>query len=163
MTNAEILLLGDGSHAFRTMGWVLDYRGLSIKSVSDPEAALEALVHQNFDLIIARVSREQKDNLTVLRQARQINPSTRVILIASSPDPVLPLEAYTLDISDYIIMPISAGEFWRRVKSCLEGLVVDLTLEDSSSQSTAGEKLSQPHSAYDPVVSAAVAEMSGGF
>jgi hypothetical protein len=38
-----------------------------------------------------------------------------------------PLEAYNIDIDDYIIMPISGSEFWRRVKDCLEGSAVDLT------------------------------------
>ena len=126
MAKSEILLLGDGSHSFRTMGWVLEYKGFLIKAVRGAEAALEALVKQNYDLIIAKLSLEERDNLAVLRQAKKINPSTKVMLITDRLDLALPLEAYTIDIDDYIIMPISAGEFWRRVENCLEGLVVDL-------------------------------------
>jgi DNA-binding NtrC family response regulator len=153
MDKSEILFLGDGSHPFRTMGWVLEYRGFSIKAVGGPEAALEALVKKNYDLIIAKVSRNEKDSLTALRQAKKINPLTKVMLITNSLDLAFPLEAYNIDIDDYIIMPISAGEFWRRVENCLEGLVVDLTPENFS-ESAFEEKLPYTHLAYDPVVSA---------
>ncbi len=161
MAKSEILLLGDGSQPFRTMGWVLEYKGFSIKALRGPEAALEALVKKNYDLIIARLSREENDNLTVLRQAKKINPLTKIILITDSLDLAFPLEAYNIDIDDYIIMPISAGEFWRRVENCLEGLVVvDLNPEISSSQSASNEKLTYNPLACDPMVSATIPEIT---
>ena len=126
MNKNEILLLGDGSHPFRTMGWILEYRGFSINALRGPEAALEALVKKDYDLIIAKLSQEERDNLAVLRQAKKINPATKIMLVTDRLDLAFPLEAYNLDIDDYIIMPISASEFWRRVQDCLEGSVVDL-------------------------------------
>ena len=135
MAKPEILLLGDGSHSFRTMGWVLEYKGFSIKALRGPEAALEALVKKNYALIIAKLSREERDNLAVLRQAKKINPLTKVMLITDRLDLAFPLEAYTIDIDDYLIMPISSGEFWRRVENCLEGSVVDLVPAPAFSQS----------------------------
>jgi PleD family two-component response regulator len=163
MAKSEILILGDGSHSFRTMGWVLEYKGFSIKALSGPGAALEALVKKNYDLIIAKISRNEKDNLTALIQAKKINPLTKVMLITNSLDLAFPLEAYNIDINDYIIMPISAGEFWRRVENCLEGLKVDLTPEDSLSQSASEEKLPYAHLAYDPLVSVTGAEIITAF
>ncbi len=126
MYEYQILLLGDGSHPFRTMAWVLEYRGFSVKALGNPEAALEALVKKNYDLIIAKLSWEQRDNLEVLRRAKKANPLTKIMLITDRLDLAFPLEAYLLDIDDYIIMPIRASEFRRRVRNCLEGLVVDL-------------------------------------
>ncbi len=164
MAKNGILLLDDGSHPFRTMGWVLEYRDFSVKALRSPEAALEALVKKNYDLIIARLSREEKDNLTVLRQAKQINPLTKIILITDSLNLAFPLEAYNIDIDDYIIMPISDGEFWRRVENCLAGLVVvDLTPEISFSQSASEEKLTYNPLACDPTVSASIPEINTAF
>ncbi|MFI5330338.1 MAG: two-component system response regulator [Desulfobaccales bacterium] len=140
MANYEILLLGDGSHSFRTMGWVLEYKGFAIKAFRGPESALEALVKKNYDLIIAKLSREEKDNLAVLRQAKKINPLTKVMLITDRLDLAFPLEAYNTDIDDYLIMPISSGEFCRRVENCLEGLVVDLVPAHSFTQTAAKVK-----------------------
>jgi two-component system response regulator YesN len=162
MTKHEILLLGDGSHPFRTMDWALESRGFSVKALESPEAALEALVKKNYDLVIAKLSRVERDNLTVLRQAQKINPLIKVILITDSLDLAFPLEAYNIDIDDYIIMPVSANEFSRRVKNCLEGLVVDLAPENFS-QSAAEEKLTYNPLACDPLVSAIVPEIITAF
>ena len=133
------------------MGWVLEYRGFSIKAVRGSEATLEALVKKNYDLIIAKFSRWEKDNLTVLRQAKKINPLTKIMLITNRLDLAFPLEAYDIDIDDYIIMPISAGEFWRRVENCLDGLGVDLIPENSVSQSGPEVKLLDNHVVFEPM------------
>ena len=156
MAKSEILLLGDGSHSFRTMGWVLEYQGFSIKALRGPEAALEALVKKNYALIIAKLSREERDNLAVLRQAKKINPLTKVMLITDRLDLAFPLEAYKIDIDDYLIMPISSGEFWRRVENCLEGSVVDLVPAPSFSPSISRVK-NRPYSrlVQEPKVSVA--------
>ena len=126
MSEYLILLLGNGSDPSRTMTWVLEYRGISVKAVGNPEAALEALIKKNYDLIIAKLSCKGRDNLEVLRRAKKANPLTKVMLITDRLDLAFPLEAYDMDIEDYIIMPVSASEFRRRLGKCLEGLVVDL-------------------------------------
>ena len=156
MAKNEILLLGDGSHSFRTMGWVLEYKGSSIKAVRGAEAALEAMVKKNYDLVIAKISQEEKDNLAALRQAKKINPLTKIILITDHLDLAFPLEAYNIDIDDYIIMPISAGEFCRRVESCLESLVVDLAPVQSFSRPVSKSKR-RPYNrlVHKPMVSVA--------
>src|SRR5208337_3542858 len=154
MAKYKILLLGDGSHSFRTMGWVLEYKGFSIKALRGPEAALEALVKKNYDLIIANLSREEKDYLAVLGQAKKINPSTKVMLITDRLDLAFPLDAYNIDINDYIIMPVSANEFCRRVATCLEGLVVDLVPANSFSRSVSKvKKLPYNRLVHEPMVS----------
>ena len=152
MAKADILLLDDGSHPFRTMGWVLEYKGFAIKALRSSEAALEALVKKNYDLIIAKLSRKAKDNLTVLRQAKKINPLTKIMLITDRLDLAFPLEAYAIDIDDYLIMPISAGEFWRRIENCLDSSVIDLTPEDSFPQAVAEVQLPHNHVVFEPMV-----------
>lgn len=161
MAKSEIIFLDDGSHPFRTMGWVLEYMGFSIKALRSSEAALEALVKKNYALIIAKLSRDEKDNLAVLRQTHKINPLTKVMLVTNRLDLAFPLEAYDLDISDYIIMPISAKEFWRRVQTCLKGPVVDLAPEHSYSQSVCKVKqLPCNHLDFEPMVFATGHELA---
>jgi len=162
MVKSEILLLSDGSQPFRTMGRVLEYRGFSVKALRDPEASLEALVKKNYDLIISKFSREEKDNLTVLRQAKKINPLIKIILITDRLNLAFPLEAYIIDIDDYIIMPLTAGEFWRRVENVLGGLVVDLIPETFSESSSEKNLFYNPLTCY-PIVSAIVPEIITAF
>ncbi len=135
MAKFEILLLGDGSHLFRTIGWVLEYKGFSVRASGSPEAALEALVKKNYDLIIAKLSMEELDNLDVLKRAKRLNPEIKVMVVSGNHEVTFPLEAYQIDLDDYILMPVSPTELWRRVSNCLESLeVVDLTAVSASAQ-----------------------------
>jgi signal transduction histidine kinase len=127
MAKFEILLLGDSSHLFRTIAWVLEYKGYAVKAAASPEAAIEALVKKNYDLVITKLSANEHDGLDVLKRARKLNPRVKVMVIAGAHDLVLPLEAYQIAIDDYILMPVSPAELWRRVNGCLESLeIVDL-------------------------------------
>jgi signal transduction histidine kinase len=123
MAEYEILLLGDGSHLFRTIGWVLEYKGYRVRAAASPEAAIEALVKKNFDLVIARLTTEVSDSLDVLKRAKKLNANVKVMVVSGNHDLIFPLEAYQIDIDNYVLMPVSPAELWRRVSQCLEQLV----------------------------------------
>jgi K+-sensing histidine kinase KdpD len=128
MAKCEILLLGDGSHLFRAIGWALEYKGFAVMAAGSPEAALEALVRKNYDLILAKLSMEELDNLEVLKRAKRLNPEVKVMVVSGNHEATFPLEAYQLEIDDYLLMPVSPTELWRRVNHCLESLeLVSLT------------------------------------
>jgi DNA-binding response OmpR family regulator len=127
MAKYEILLLGDGSHLFRTMAWVLEYKGYAVKTAISPEAALEALVKKNYDLVIAKLSMSGSDGVDVLKRAKRLNPEVKIMVVSGNHDVTFPPEAYQIDVDDYLLMPISPTEMWRRVSQCLESLeIVDL-------------------------------------
>ncbi len=123
MAGHDILLLGDGSHLFRTIGWVLEYKGYKVKTAASPEAALEAMVRKNFDLVIARLGSEILDGLDVLNRAKKLNPDVKVMVVSGNHETILPIEAYQIEVDDYILMPVSPAELWRRVSQVLEQVV----------------------------------------
>jgi len=116
----NILLLGDGSHLFRAMSWVLESKDYRVERALEPEAAVEAVIKNNFDLIIAKLTPEETEVLEVLKWARRLNPGGKIMAISRPQDQPFPWEAYHIDMDDYILLPISAGELWRRVSKCLE-------------------------------------------
>jgi two-component system response regulator YesN len=127
MAQYKILLLGDGSHLFRTMAWVLEYKGYAVKPASSPEAALEALVKKNYDLVIAKLFMSDSDGVEVLKRAKRLNPEVKIMVVSGNHEVTFPPEAYQIDVDDYLLMPISPTEMWRRVSQCLESLeIVDL-------------------------------------
>ncbi len=135
MAKSEILLLGDGSHLFRTIAWVLEYKGYTVRATGSPEAALEALVKKNFDLVIARLTEKDSDGLDVLRRAKRLNPEIKVMILSGNHDTALPLEAYKIAVDDYLLMPVTPTELWRRVSQCLESQeVVDLQPLEAGAQ-----------------------------
>jgi CheY-like chemotaxis protein len=127
MAKYEILLVGDGSNLLQTISWVLEYKGFSVKTAATPEAALEALVRKNYDLVLARITSAYMDGLDILRRAKRLNPEVKIMVVSGNNDSVLPLAAFELEADDYLMMPVRPTELWRRVTQCLEGReVVDL-------------------------------------
>ncbi len=127
MATYEILLLGDGSHLFRTIAWVLEYKGYAVRAAASPEAALEALVKKNYDLVLAKLNMGELDGIEVLKRAKRLNPEVKVMVVSGNHEVTFPREAYQIEVDDYLLMPVSPTELWRRVSHCLENLdIVDL-------------------------------------
>ena len=127
MAKYDILLIGDGTNLLKTIGWVLDYKGFAVKVTASPEAALEALVKKNYDLVIAKLTAGERESLDILQRARRLNPEVKVMVVSGNNDAIFPLEAYELEVEDYLLMPVSPTELWRRVIHCLEDReVIDL-------------------------------------
>jgi signal transduction histidine kinase len=127
MAKYEILLLGDGSHLFRTIAWVLEYKGYSVRVAACPESALEALVKKNYDLVIAKLTMSELDGVDVLKRAKRLNPEVKIMVVSGNHEVAFPREAYQIEVDDYLLMPVSPTELWRRVNHCLETLeIVDL-------------------------------------
>jgi DNA-binding response OmpR family regulator len=120
MAKYDILLIGDGTNLLKTIGWVLDYKGFAVKVAASPEAALEALVKKNYDLVIARLTTSDRDSLDILKRAKQFNPEVKTMIVSGNSDAIFPLEAYQVEVDDYLLMPVSPAELWRRVNRCLE-------------------------------------------
>jgi DNA-binding response OmpR family regulator len=141
MAKYDILLIGDGTNLLKTIGWVLDYKGFAVKVTASPEAALEALVKKNYDLVIAKLTAGDMESLDILKRARRLNPEVKVMVVSGNNDAIFPLEAYELEVDDYLLMPVSPTELWRRVSCCLEDReVMDLQpVRGSAASSRMGE------------------------
>lgn len=127
MAKYDILLMGDGTSFLRTIGWVLEYKGFAVKTAATPEAALEALVKKNYDLVVVQLTPDGLEGLDVLKRAKRLNPEARLMVISGNRHAVFPLEVYEVEVDDYLLMPVSPTELWRRVHNCLEEReVVDL-------------------------------------
>jgi two-component system, sensor histidine kinase and response regulator len=145
MANYDILVIGDDTNLLKTLGWVLIYKGFAVKVTATPEAALEALVKKNYDLVIARLSMGDRESLDLLQRARQLNPEAKIMAVSNNSATTFPLKAYQIDVDDYLLMPVSPAELWRRVSSCLANReVVDLQPVRGSAARFRTSALSEP-------------------
>jgi two-component system response regulator FlrC len=117
MAKYDILLVGDGTNLLRTIGWVLQYRGFAVKVTASPEAALEALVKKNYDLVIGKLTPDNREVLDILERSKRFNPEVKIMVISANGEAIFPMEAYEVEIDDYILMPISPAELWRQVSN----------------------------------------------
>jgi len=122
MAAFEILLWDDGTPLFRTLSWALDCNGYGVATMSVPETAIEALATKKYDLLIARLPLGPDNGLGVVKRAKNLNPKIRVIVVGNDDQVAFPLQAYRLKIDDYILMPCTPAELWRRVSNFLGSL-----------------------------------------
>src|SRR5208337_3513608 len=67
------------------------------------------------------------DGVEVLKRAKRLNPEVKVMVVSGNHEVTFPREAYQIEVDDYLLMPVSPTELWRRVSHCLESLdIVDL-------------------------------------
>ena len=145
MAKYDILLIGDGTKLLKTLGWVLDYKGFAVKVTASPEAALEALVKKNYDLVIAKLTTADMESLDILQRAKRLNPEVKIMAVSGNNDAIFPLEAYQVEVDDYLLMPVSPTELWRRVSRCLEDReVMDLQPVKDSAASSGTRDLAEP-------------------
>jgi signal transduction histidine kinase len=145
MTRYDILLIGDGTDLLKTIGWVLDYKGFAVKVTASPEAALEALVKKNYDLVIAKLTKADMESLAILKRAKRLNREVKIMVVSGNDDAIFPLEVFQVEVDDYLLMPMNPAALWRRVSRCLEDReAVDLQPVKGSAASFGMSDLAEP-------------------
>jgi DNA-binding response OmpR family regulator len=118
-SQTEILLVHDGSNLFPKIGTILQNQGFQVVIAPDAQTALEELINYDFAAVIAGASREQSAGLQVLAAVKEIRPEIKTMVVTRLLNPELPVEAYEMDIDDYIHWPLSSSELSGRIKSLL--------------------------------------------
>jgi DNA-binding response OmpR family regulator len=83
------------------------------------EAALAALEADDFDLVITDLNMGQVNGISVLKQAKELNPSTMVVITTANIDITYAIEALRLKADDYMLKPFNVSELLDRVSYCL--------------------------------------------
>lgn len=122
MSQYTVLLFIEDLHVCRRLGWYLEYKGCQVLRAATGKALEQAVNSQEFDLILAQIDREALEGLTILQEAKRFHPRARVILVNATKDMTFPLQAYHLEVDDYLCSDCRPAELWRRVAACLERL-----------------------------------------
>ncbi|TDJ16262.1 MAG: response regulator [Deltaproteobacteria bacterium] len=93
--------------------------GIDAESVSSGKEALAAVGSSDIAVVVLDVTLDDMSGIEVLRQLRDIRPSTQVIMLSASADQDLVLEALRLDASDYLAKPLHDEELVLSVRRAL--------------------------------------------
>ena len=99
---------------------VLTGAGHTVVVVDSGEAALQALQHAPFDLLVADKNLPGLDGLEVLRLARTQYPALRAIMITGFPTPETREEAKTLGVHAFVTKPFGILEMVEICDGALE-------------------------------------------
>jgi DNA-binding response OmpR family regulator len=116
MSGFTVLMLAEDARLYRKLGRVLEHKGCRVLRDA---TQVEAVHLRQIDLILAQVNRGGGAELAVLQQVKRLHPQVRVVLCSRDGETAFPLEAYQLEVDDYLLMPCRLAELWRRVAACL--------------------------------------------
>lgn len=100
----KIFLLEDDYSLNEAIKEIIQLENHSVENFYDGETAFSK-ISNDFDLYILDINIPNINGLEILKQIKQINPKTKVIIISANINIDLIREAYTLGCDDYIKKP----------------------------------------------------------
>ncbi len=105
----KIFLLEDDYSLNEAIKEIIQLENHSVENFYDGETAFSK-ISNDFDLYILDINIPNINGLEILKQIKQINPKTKVIIISANINIDLIREAYTLGCDDYIKKPFDIEE-----------------------------------------------------
>ncbi len=118
-----------------TLMYVEDNEGLRIKahrlmqkffanvvSASDGEEGLAAFKEHRPQIVITDIKMPKLDGIEMIAQIKELNPSTKFIIISAFDDKAHLLRAISVGIFDYLKKPIKIDELMQTLLRCIESI-----------------------------------------
>ena len=115
----RVLLVEDDRMIAEAVRTALEQDGHVTDWMADGVAALGALGHSRFDIVLLDLGLPRKDGLTVLRQLRERGDLTPVIIITARDDVRSRVSGLDSGADDYLVKPFSVEELASRIHAVL--------------------------------------------
>jgi len=131
---ARILVVDDEEVVWEVIRNTLDQPGWYLYYAANGEKAIEMLLSEPFDLVIADKNLPGITGLDVIRQAKKRDPNMATLIITAYASRESAEEAMAIGVDDYLVKPFGVNELqrkaqealdlrWRRVKQKISGPV----------------------------------------
>ena len=117
---ADILLVDDEKSNRTTLAAFLKKEGYRVEDAASGSEAIEKFKEHFFDLVITDLKMKPVNGLDVLKQIKEINPMTEVVMLTGYGTVESGVEAMKLGAYDYIQKPPDLDEFRLIVGNALE-------------------------------------------
>ena len=113
----HILVIEDEEQLCRSIAEGLRMNGYETDTCFDGDDGLELCLTENYDLILLDLNLPGIDGLEILRQFREINSSTPVLILSARGQIQDKVEGLDLGANDYLTKPFGLAELTARVNS----------------------------------------------
>ncbi len=120
MQNLRILWVDDEVENLKPFIIFLQEKGHKVTTVTNGQDAIDAVLNQQFDLILLDEMMPGMDGLTTLEEIKQINASISVIMVTKSEEEGLMEDAIAGQIADYLIKPINPNQIIMAIKKIFQ-------------------------------------------
>jgi DNA-binding NtrC family response regulator len=118
----RLLVIDDEAIVGKRLLQVFGKMGFTVEVFDSPAPAMEASAAQPFDIVVTDLKMEGMDGMEVLTRVRQLNPSTRVIIITGYAQPETEEEAFRLGVFDFIPKPFRLEQLKESILRAVAGL-----------------------------------------
>ena len=115
----KILIAEDDQELRELFSHVLTRNGYRVTGVSNGQEALDAMDESYYDMIITDIMMPVMDGYTLVRQLREVNNTTPVLMITAKDAFDDMSRGFQSGVDDYMVKPINVNEMVLRVKALL--------------------------------------------
>ncbi len=119
MSNGRLLWADDEIELLKGHTLFLKMKGYEVMTVSNGVDAIEACRRQTFDLVLLDEMMPGLTGLQTLRQIKDIQPATPVVMVTKSEEENIMDEAIGSQIADYLIKPVNPNQILLSLKKCI--------------------------------------------
>ena len=101
----RVLVVDDEASIRELLTRTLALTEYDVEAVSDARAGLERLRLQPFDLMIADLRMPGMDGLTLIREARRLQPSLKAVIVTGYSSESSAIDAVNLGVVGYLVKP----------------------------------------------------------
>lgn len=117
---AKILIVDDEDIARLTLAEILRLEGYEIQSVSNGEAAVEALRYETFDIMVLDLKMSGMSGMDVLRSVVDKLPDLSVIVLTAYGTIDTAIQAIRYRVHDYLLKPVSPEQILESIENALK-------------------------------------------
>jgi two-component system alkaline phosphatase synthesis response regulator PhoP len=117
--SARILVVDDNPTVRGIFVSQLTLSGYCVQGIENGEEALRFLAEQRFDLLITDLQLTTLDGVTVMREARRLNPSMAIIMVTGCPSIDSAIAALQNGARSYLMKPVRLADLQAAVADAL--------------------------------------------
>ena len=115
----KILIVDDEQVLLDQLKQAYENQRYLVETASDGEAALDKLFNDVYDLVILDIMLPKRDGLSVLREMRQADMTTPVLMLTARVGTSDKIQGLDLGADDYLPKPFSLDELLARIRALL--------------------------------------------
>lgn len=116
----QLLIIDDEPIIGKRLQHAFGKIGLNALIFTSPQAAMEAMSKETFNVVITDFRMKGMDGLEVFRQVRQTNPKSKVIIISGYASPETVDTAFHEGVFDFLVKPFRLDELKSSVNRAIE-------------------------------------------
>lgn len=124
MHETKILIADDDENIRKSLSELLRGDGYRVLAVGDGYAAIDAVVHDQWDLVILDVRMPKIDGLEALRRIKESDPGLDVIIITGYSTVENAVAAMKTGAADYVVKPFTPDEIRIRICNIIERRII---------------------------------------